>query len=291
MTRDHDDLHRLVAAIAPDPGPGMTPTALELLEEIVSGPAPAPRRRRATEAVIGAARAVLRGPRLVPVIVALTAVLLAVGWLVPGAPGLGPAPASAALEIKRDGDHYVVMFRDLYAAPASYQRELRQRGLDVDVRLVPAAAASAGRVVYFDGTRDLSAIKPIKAPGECVRPFGCPIGFRIPVGFRGHATVLVGRPARPGERHGFSEAVDMEGRPFHCVDYVNKTVARVLPLLRERDVRAEFVSYTFAARPSAPADWYVHEGVMVADGQALLLVNPTPNPRPRPGDAFCAERR
>jgi hypothetical protein len=63
-----------------------------------------------------------------------------------------------------------------------------------------------------------------------------------------------------------------------------------LPLLRERGVRAEFTSYvTKSTRPSAPADWYVYEGVMVADGQALMLVNPTPNPQPRPRDAFCAE--
>ncbi|GAB3143599.1 hypothetical protein [Microbispora hainanensis] len=288
MIHDPDDLHRLVARIAPDPGPGMTPAALDLLEEIVSGTAPAARRRRVPEAVTGAVRRVLRRRRLAPLIVSLTAVLLAVGWLVPGAAGLGPTPAAAALDIRREGDHYVVMVRDLFAAPTSYQRELRQRGLDVDVRLVPVTAATVGRVFYFDGTRDLSAITPIEAPGECTRFGGCPIGFRIPVRFRGHATVFLGRAARPGERYGILEAFDMEGRPFHCVDYVNKTVAEVLPLLRERGVRAEFASYvTKGPRPSAPADWYVYSGVMVADGQALVLVGPTPDPQPRPRDAFC----
>ncbi|MGW5263741.1 hypothetical protein ACWEQG_22455 [Microbispora sp. NPDC004025] len=288
MTHDRDDLHRLIARIAPDPGPGMTPAALDLLEEIVSGPAPATRRRWVTEAVTGAARTVLRSPRLVPAIVSLTAVLLAVGWLVPGA-GLGPAPASAALDIRREGDHYVVMVRDLFAASGMYQRELRQRGLDVDVRIVPVSSASVGQVMYFDGTRDYSAITAIKAPGECTRFGGCAIGFRIPVGFHGRATVVLGRAARPGERYGILEAIDMEGQPFHCVDYVNKTVAEVLPLLWERGVRAEFTSYaTKGAKPSAPASWYVYEGVMVADGQALMLVSSTPNPQPRPKDAFCA---
>ncbi|MBE3014758.1 hypothetical protein IL992_37110 [Microbispora sp. NEAU-D428] len=292
MSYDRDDLHRLVAGIAPDPGPGMTPAALDLLEEIVSGPVPATRRLRVPEAVTGAARRVLRRPRLAPLIVSLTAVLLAVGWLVPGAAGLGPAPAAAALDIRREGDHYVVMVRDLFAAPASYQRELRDRGLDVDVRLVPVSSAWAGQVIGFDGTRDNSAITAIKAPGECTRFGGCAIGFRIPVGFRGHATVFLGRAARAGERYGILEAFDMEGQPFHCVDYVNKTVAQVLPLLRERGVRAEFTSYvTKSTRPSAPASWYVYEGVMVADGQALVLVGPTPNPRPRPRDAFCPRNR
>ncbi|MEU6408960.1 hypothetical protein [Microbispora sp. NPDC046933] len=290
MTHDRDDLHRLVAGIAPDPGPGVTPAAMELLEEIVSGPAPATHCPRVTEAVAGVARTLVRSPRMLPVIVSLTAVLLAVGWLVPGAAGLGPAPAAAALDIRREGDHYVVMVRDLFADPATYQRELHDRGLDVEVRLVPTAAGSAGRALYLDGTRDHSAITTIEAPGECVRFAGCPIGFRIPVGFRGHATVLIGRAARPGERYGLLEAIDMEGQPFHCVDYVNKTVAEILPLLRERGVRAEFTSYvTKSTRSSAPADWYVHEGVMVADGQALMLVNPTPNPQPRPRNAFCAD--
>ncbi|MEV7808108.1 hypothetical protein AB0O28_34690 [Microbispora sp. NPDC088329] len=291
MMHDRDDLHRLVAGIAPDRGPGMTPAALDLLEEIVSGPVPESHRRRVTEAVTGAARTILRSPRLVPVIVSLTAVLLAVGWIVPGAAGLGPAPASAALDIRREGDHYVVMVRDLFAAPASYQRELRERGLDVEVRLVPVSPASAGQVMYFDGTRHHSEITAIKARGECTRFGGCAIGFRIPVRFHGEAIVLLGRAARAGERYGILEAVDMEGQPFHCVDYVNKTVAEVLPLLRERGVRVEFTSYaTKGPRPSAPADWYVYEGVMVADGQALMLVNSTPNPQPRPKDAFCTER-
>ena len=276
MTYDRVDLHRLVAGIAPDAGPGMTPVALELLEEIVSSPAPViirqPRRR----------------PHLAVVIGSLTAILLAVGWLVPGAAGLGPAPASAALDVKREGDHYVVMVRDLFAGPAMYQRELRERGLDVEVRLVPVSPASTGEVFYLDGTRDHSAITAIEKPGGCSRLGGCPVGFRIPVGFRGHATVLLGRAAGPGERYGILGAIEMEGQPFHCVDYVNRTLAEVLPLLRERGVRAEFTSYAIpGVRPSAPADWYVYEGVMIANRQALMLVNPTPNPRPRPRDAFC----
>ncbi|MEV4299250.1 hypothetical protein [Microbispora rosea] len=291
MSYDRDDLHRLVARIAPDPGPGLTPAALDLLEEIVSDPAPSTRRQRGPEAVTRAARAVSRRHRLMPAIVTLTAVLLAVGWLVPGAAGLGPAPASAALDIRREGDHYVVLVRNLFAAPASYERELRDRGLDVDVRLVPMTPASVGRVLYVDGTRDLSAITPIAASGACTRFDGCPIGFRIPVEFRGHATVFLGRAARPGERYGILEAFDTEGQPFHCVDYINKTVAQVLPLLRERGVRAKFSSPGAYAQPSAPADWYVHTGVMIADGQALVLVGPTPNPQPRPRDAFCPELR
>ncbi|MEU7941153.1 hypothetical protein [Microbispora bryophytorum] len=289
MTYDRDDLHRLVAGIAPAPGPGMTPAALDLLEEIVSGPVPAD-RRRVRAAVTGAAGTILRSRRLVPAIVSLTAVLLAVGWLVPGAAGLGPAPASAALDIRPEGDHYVVKVRDLFAAPAMYQRELRERGLDVEVRLVPVSPASAGQVFYLDGTTDRSAITAIEKPGECAHFGGCPIGFRIPVRFRGHATVYLGRAARAGERYGILESFDLEGQPFHCVDYVNKTVAQVLPLLRARGLRAEFTSYiTKGPRPTAPADWYVHGGVMVADGQALVLVNPTPNPQPRPTDAFCPD--
>ncbi|KAA9378105.1 hypothetical protein F5972_14450 [Microbispora cellulosiformans] len=281
------DLRRLVAGIAPGPGPGLTPLAMELLEEIVSGPAPARGHRdRLRHMARGAVRNVQL--RLAAVVLPLAAVLLAVSWLVPGAAGLGPAPASAALDIRREGGHYVVMVRDLFADPATYQRELRQRGLDVEVRIVPTAPASAGRALYVDGTRDNSAITAIQAPGTCVRFAGCPTGFRIPVDFRGHAEVLIGRAARPGERYGLMEHIDMEGMPFHCVDFLNRTVGEVLPLLREHGVRAEFTSYTaHGARRPAPAGWYVLEGIMVADGQALLLVGPAPNPRPRARDAYC----
>lgn len=284
--RDHD-LRRLVAGIAPDPGPGLTPSAMELLDEIVSEPLPAHGRGNRFRRAAGGAVRSLR-LRLAAVVLPLAAVLLAVSWIVPGAAGLGPDPASAALDIRREGGHYVVMVRDLFADPATYQRELRQRGLDVEVRIVPTAPASAGRALYVDGTRDNSAITAIPASGLCARLAGCPAGFRIPVDFRGHAEVLIGRAARPGERYGLMEHIDMEGRPFHCVDFLNRTVAEVLPLLREHGVRAEFTSYAaHGARLTAPAGWYVHEGIMVADGQALLLVGPAPNPRPRARDAYC----
>ncbi|MCT9930854.1 hypothetical protein N5079_11555 [Planotetraspora sp. A-T 1434] len=277
-----DDLYRLVARIAPDPGPGLTPIARELLEEIVSAPAP-------RNPLMSRLKGFLRSrPRLAVAAAPLTPVLLVVGWLLPGTAGLGAAPASAALDIKRQGDHYVVMVKDLSADPAMYQRELRERGLDVEVRVEPVAPPSVGEAHAFDGTRDGHLITAIAAPGTC-RPFAsCAIGFRIPVTFRGHATVYLGRMARPGERYGILTAIDLPGEPFHCVDYVNKTVTEVMPMLVARGVRPEFTSYaTRGTRPSAPGDWYVYGGFMTAAGQAVITVNRTPNPSPRPKDAFC----
>lgn len=278
------DVDTLVARIAPDPGPGLTPLARELLTEIVSTAGePLPPRRHTRW------RPHLRASRLV-VLAAFTAVLIVVCWVLPGTFGLGTGPASAALDIKRDGEHYIVTLNDVFANPEMYQRELRDRGLDIQVRVEPMPPASVGKATVFDGTREGSAITEIESSGTCPRPSGCPIGFRVPVTFRGRAIVFIGRPARPGERYGTLTAIDSPGGPFHCVDFVNKTVAEVRLMLRARGVTAEFTSYGWgSARPSAPDDWYVHDGVMSAAGRAVILANPTPNPAPRPKKALCPD--
>ncbi|GAA3041219.1 hypothetical protein [Streptosporangium longisporum] len=77
------------------------------------------------------------------------------------------------------------------------------------------------------------------------------------------------------------------GEPLHCVDHVGKPVDEVTAMLRERGVT---VSYTAHGEPSGftpPGDWYVHDGVMSADGQALLPAGAEPGPlsgpAPEPG--------
>ncbi|MFF0770747.1 hypothetical protein ACFYUK_17805 [Nonomuraea wenchangensis] len=265
------DLDRLVASLASDAGPGMTPIGRELLEEITAHPVTAssataqvraPRRRRAWATV--------------PALAALATLLSF---------GVAQAPASAALDIRLvDGD-YVITVKDLMAEPEVYQRELKDRGLDITLEVVATSASQAGQIFVLHDLDRLRAgeavpaegpITTIDAPGSCARSGGCPIGVKVPADFDKKAQITLGRPARPGEKYRMPPGIAMPGEPLHCVAYVNKSVAEVGAMLRERGVTPSYVADWQRAQPSAPAGWYVHDGVMSADGEALLLVGPEP---------------
>ncbi|MEU9884801.1 hypothetical protein [Sphaerisporangium sp. NPDC051011] len=274
-------IDRLVSDIAPDPGPGMTPLARELFEEITRAVAPAPPRRR---------WAVKPRSRWIAALTAVAAV---------AAIGVGSAPASAALDIKRDGDYYIITVKDLFANPDVYQAELRARGLDIDLTVLPTSASNARTLFVINGVQPREPGRPVSGdvrtpittvdePGPCERFGGCAATLKVPVGYKEKAEIVLGREARPGEEYKLPPGIDLPGEPLHCVRYVNMTVAEILPILRERGVEPQFTSYgtkTFA--PTAPGGWYVHEGVMSAAGKARILVMPTPNPKPRPFNAFC----
>ncbi|GAA2884172.1 hypothetical protein [Nonomuraea rubra] len=265
------EIDRLVAGIAPDPGPGATPIARELLEEITSVPVPEPRRRGRP-----------RRWAAVPVLATLAALLSF---------GVAQAPASAALDIEIVDDHYVITVKDLMAEPEVYQRELRARGLDITLDLVPTSASLTGQMIVIHDLDRLRSGRPvpvegpittIDSPGPCERFLGCPIGVKVPVDFGKKAEITLGRRALPGERYKMPPGIAIPGEPLHCVDYVNQTVAEVSALLRERGVTPSYISYGRPAGPSAPDGWYVHDGVMSADGQALLLVGAEPSTQRSP---------
>ncbi|MFF4772697.1 RNA polymerase sigma factor [Microtetraspora fusca] len=138
--------------------------------------------------------------------------------------------------------------------------------------------------------RSASGVSRIQGPGECRRPFSfCSIGLRIPVGYRKQVLVFLGRPARAGERYGWMVPIDFPGEPLQCVDFINKTVADVEPMLRARGLKATFTAY--GVKEPVPRDWYVYDGVLTAPGEALMAVNRVPNPTPRPKKAFCPDGR
>ncbi|MFF0307071.1 hypothetical protein ACFYSC_06570 [Streptosporangium sp. NPDC004379] len=301
------DIDRLVAGIAPDPGPGMTPGARELLDEITAMPVPAAGglRRRLSTGVhrprVTAPRGPSRLPRrsAMPLVAGIAAAVTMLSWALPGL--FGTAPASATLDIKQEGDHYVITVKDLYADPGMYERELKARGLDITLMLVPTSPSLVGQMVVLNGGHEgirqgrvipeQDAIKTIDAPGDCVRFAGCSIGLRVPVGFREKGEIFLGRNARPGETYKMPPGIDMPGEPLHCVDYVNRSVDEVRAMLRARGVEPEFTHYGAerGEKTSTPGDWYVHDGVMSAEGRARVLAVPTPNGAPRPMDARCPE--
>lgn len=297
------DIDRLVATIAPDPGPGMTPGARELLEEITTAAAaepeasPAPRRSGMWRRWLPSARE--RRPnsrwRLVMPLAAITIVL---SWVVPG--GIGAGPASAALDIRQRGEFYVVTVKDLYANPKRYQNELSSRGLKVTIALVATDSTRVGRLLFL-GAEDLttmnSKVSHVIPPSDdifalegdkpCPSPQGCPVGVKIRVGYKGPGEIVLGRPALPGDAYRAPPALISPGQPLHCIDFINDKVPEVVRLLREHGIdKVQFATY-HGMRTSVPDSWYVHDGVMSATDRALILVDPAPHPHPMNVSEAC----
>ncbi|ETK31105.1 hypothetical protein [Microbispora sp. ATCC PTA-5024] len=264
------DIDGLVARIAPDPGPGMTPGGRELLDEITAVRA---------EPVAGTSS--WRRLRVaLPVTAALAAVVLAVTWALPGdsrSLGLGAGPA-AALDVTTKGGYYLVTVEDMYADPARYQAQLRRLGLDITLELVPATPAMWGTAV---GPGPIGGgITTIEGTGDCLRRDPCTIGLKVPRDFRGQATIRLARKARPGEKYVLIAPIDAPGEPLHCTGYAGKTVDEVRALLRVRGVTNVRFATAEGAREQVPGSWIAHDGVMSAPDAALLLVGPTQD---RPG--------
>ncbi|MEU6716482.1 hypothetical protein ABZ897_33880 [Nonomuraea sp. NPDC046802] len=203
--------------------------------------------------------------------------------------GLGQA---SALDIERVGDHYVITVKDLLADPEVYQSELRDRGLDITLRVAPTSAGNARRMFVLHDV-DSPALGPARARERPhhhrrrARPV--PAARRLrdrgegPVDYAKKAEIILGRQAMLGEKYAIPPGLAMPGEPLHCVAFVNRSLAEVQELLRERGVRARFISNgQRRAQDSAPSGCYVLDGVMSAHGEPLLLVGSTPNPRLTP---------
>ncbi|MFF5208602.1 hypothetical protein [Streptosporangium sp. NPDC000396] len=270
------DLDRIVSSIAPDPGPGFVPGARELMNEIMdTEPLPAPVRRRRP------------GWRIaLPAVALLAATVTVLSWT-SALPGFGPKPV-AALDIKQEGGYFVIEVKDLYADPENYEAQLNAAGLDVSLRVIPATPGLVGSILATAPDDEvIDEFKTIEPAGKCDKVGGCPIGLKIPVGFTGTAYVTLKRQAKPGERYSSFTSFDALGEPMHCVPYLNKTVAEVRALLKERgltiqkfmvsDPRStEASDYEMAS--SVPDSWYVHGGTLIEPGKVTIDTHSTPLP-------------
>ncbi|HEX8005643.1 MAG TPA: hypothetical protein VF482_04355, partial [Trebonia sp.] len=122
-------IDHLVAGLARDAGPGLTPGARELLDEITRIPA-----------VVPAAR--VRNRRMWALVPASFALVLA--WAL-------TAPAQAALDIKREGDFFMIVVNDPHADPRVYSSELRSAGLPIRFVTEPASPSRVGTFTVVSG--------------------------------------------------------------------------------------------------------------------------------------------
>ncbi|WP_327108087.1 hypothetical protein [Nonomuraea glycinis] len=272
-----NDLDRIVTAIAPDPGPGTVPGARDLMNEIMdTEPTPllTPVHRRSRSLRIA-----------LPAIALLAATVTVLSWT-SGLPGFNPEPV-AALDIEQKDGYYLVQVKDIHADPENYEAQLEAVGLDISLRVIPATPGLVGMVLPTDGGPVVDQIKTIDRPGSCDKAGGCPIGIKIPVGFTGSASISLGREARPGEEYQSITSISALGEPLHCVPHLNKTVAEVRALLKERGISIQEFTVDDPRRTdpldgevisSVPDSWYVTGGSLLMPGKATIDVFSSPMP-------------
>ncbi|MFE0155817.1 hypothetical protein ACFWY5_52395 [Nonomuraea sp. NPDC059007] len=265
------DIDQIVTRLAPPAGPGLTEGAHDLMNEIMTLSA-APAKSRVSRKRI-----------VLPGIATVAAGALAAAWF------LGPAAQpAAALDIRREGDHYVIEVKDLYADPGKYEEQLRAAGLNISLRVIPSSPGGVGRIfpTAKDGPepRYLTEFEQIQGTGECRKVDGCPIGIKIPVSYRGAADVTLSREARPGEPVMSSGSFDEPDEPMNCVPYLNKTVAEVRELLAQRGWSVGAYQVPTGEeepdeRASVPDGWYVTGGYVTHGGRVDLFTDSEPMPQ------------
>jgi hypothetical protein len=255
----------------------------DLVEQITMTPAgpttanrpPRVRRRRWWLAGIPAAAAA--SALIAAVVIAHTG-----GSAAPG--GTGQLRHDAhALAFTRAGGYIDVIVRDPLADQASYNAEFKAHGLDITLSLVPVSPSLVGTVVAISTSGpDGDSITTITAKGRCWTGGGgseCPVGLKVPVGYRGQAALVFGRAARPGEQYESTTSASAPGEVMHGLNYVGKRVSTVRAMLSERHVTA--ATYRYDGRVltpgQVPGTWYVYDAIPWAPQQVLRFVGPTPS--------------
>jgi hypothetical protein len=232
-----------------------------------------------------------RLPRRLLIGVPIAAAVAVAGLIVTslGAPGqhlgpvrLGPPKAQAAvLSFTRDGGYIKVVVLNPLADPKRYRAEFAKHHLDISLTLVPASPSVVGTLVEESVSSGAASeeLKPILAKDRCVTGGGgnvCPVGVWVPIDFRGSASLVFGRAARPGEQYESAAQADGPGEAMHGLHYQGKTVAAVLAMLAKRGVtvpqwRVQPAGQcSVEARRTVPGNWLVYQAVPWAPGQVVL---------------------
>jgi hypothetical protein len=260
-------------------------TMADLAERITGMPlsAAADSRGRAGQLLSGRpGRRLLIG---VPVAAVLTVAVLAAA-LMAGTGRAGPATkgrhanAAALLSFTRRGGYIDVIVRNPLADAKRYRAEFARYHLDISLSLVPASPSLVGTLVYESASADSNAVQPITAVGKCFTGGGgnvCPVGVRVQLGFRGAATLVFGRAARPGEPYETTAPASAPGEVMHGLNYVGKTVAQVLAMLAPRHVAVNHymiqqTQCSIVSRKTVPGDLHVQGADPWEAGQVVLWV-------------------
>jgi hypothetical protein len=153
------------------------------------------------------------------------------------------APADAAVQFSESGGHIVATVADPYAAKERLDAAFAAHGLDIDLKLVPVSPSIVGAVVFMDGTAGGIETSPSPARKGPAGPL--PVTLRIAADFKGHAQIVLGRAARPGEQYQSAGDAFAEGECLHGVALVGMTVEQAVAKLDELGIRAQWRAWTW----------------------------------------------
>ncbi|MEU6998293.1 hypothetical protein [Nonomuraea sp. NPDC046570] len=223
-------IDRMVSAIDPATEPVVSQGVHDLFEEIVAtGP---PRRRRSWLPS-------LRRPVVIAV-AAAASVSIAIGV---GLPAGGPALeyANAAVSIKMADDYFAVTITDPAADRRRFEEAFRAVGLNVTVKVIPAAPDEVGTLfgpIVPEGFKWRGSIG-VQSVTPCSSAFCGKVW--MPADFPGRVVLGVGRPAEPGEPYAGDHAYDPSGEEsLDGYTVHGKTVAAVRAELQRRQLKVGY---------------------------------------------------
>ncbi|MER5321070.1 hypothetical protein [Streptosporangium roseum] len=222
--------------------------------------------------------------------------------------GVAVSYANSAVEIRREGDHYVARIKDPFADHDKYTEAFHAVGLNVDLRPVPVSPGGVGKILGMiiagkglsrpdpevrpdpSGPRLNGAVLSMETAPKGCRPGQngqCVMVMRIPADFTGRVDVRLGRQAKPGEEYANFDSAMAPGEMFDGVRLRNgRPVDDVLAEVRKRDLTAVFSlvrmdgeTGVMSSFDPLPADrvgpgWIVWNAWQVRAGVIRLLVTP-----------------
>ncbi len=192
---------------------------------------------------------------------------------------VGPAPAHAnTLQVTPNGGYLEIRILDPAADPQRYKDELSRHGLDIELKLAPAAANRIGRVIFeeIDDKGSATSIDTIEAPGDCTLTGNCSVGIRVPLDYKGHAQIVFGRAPMPGEENEGDAPVLSDDQEAALRALVGQRVSDVRQLLAARGQTATYrVGFRSleATADQVPDSWYVYQVAALANNVVVLWVS------------------
>jgi hypothetical protein len=204
--------------------------------------------------------------------------------------------ASQAVTIDRVGDEYAFYFTEGDPDPTELEKAFHKVGLDnLTVTLIPVSPQQPGSVFGFEKS-DPGARATFAGDGCPERVEDCITAFRVTADIKGPAKVILGRPAKPGEKYAHPADASLPGEALAGLRLQGLSAAEAARVVREHDLEVAY-GLDWPLRngdkgvrfeqdvPASRIDpgWSVATAETYNDGVIVLHVVPGPAATPPPG--------